>query len=97
MTLPLAGEALRAKMAPESKFGAPKPTGPTNGGQSLIVTAAVEAGVQAGLLSGSERLAGVRVTEVGTGAGGGGVGVGSALWTQPLPCHRYQPRLAVLT
>ena len=32
------GEPLRAKMPPASKFGAPKPTVPTNGDPSLIVT-----------------------------------------------------------
>ena len=65
-----------------SAVGMTRPTGetdstPAKADPSLIATAAVEAGVPIGLLSGSERLAGVRVTEVGTGGGGRGGGVGS--------------------
>src|ERR1700730_18423429 len=41
---------------------------PAKADPSLIATATVDTGVPAGLLSGSETLAGVRVTEVGTGA-----------------------------
>jgi hypothetical protein len=51
---------------------APIVSAPAKADPSLIATAAVDAGVPAGLLSGSETLAGVRVTEVGTGGGGGG-------------------------
>jgi hypothetical protein len=51
---------------------APIVSAPAKADPSLIVTAAVDAGVPTGLLSGSERLAGVSVTEVGTGGGGGG-------------------------